>query len=218
MFRLDGKTKRPHIILWESIHGPVPEGLELLHSCDQSSCLNPLHLSEGTHTKNVRDSWSRGNRKRGKSPMCCGCHERPHAKSNGYCLECQREYRRTHPRVRKLYKRKKPFADLCSKCNLRPHRNGNAWCQTCSNEANRKWHRTKGRWKNMTPEKRQRAVARRYVKTRVDRGHMKKLPCAVCGDTNSQAHHHNGYSKKHALDVIWLCISHHLEAERKIKG
>lgn len=214
LFNLDG-TKRPHVILWESIHGPVPEGFELLHSCDHPSCINNLHLSVGTHTQNVRNSWLRGRRRRGKTDICYGCHERPKGKSNGYCLECQRKYHRAHPPVRKSYKRKKPFAELCSKCNLRPHRNGNAWCQLCTNEATRKWNRTKGGWKNMTPDQRQRAVARKYVNNRVKRGLMNRLPCVVCGDPKSQAHHHKGYSKEHAADVIWLCLPHHLEAERK---
>ena len=150
LFNFDG-TKRPHVLLWESIHGRVPEGLELLHACDQSSCINHLHLSVGTHTENVRNSWLRGRRRRGKSDMCYGCHERPKGKSNGYCLECQREYRRTqsakdgsHTSARRRSMR------LCSKCGLRPHRNGNAWCQPCSNESNKKWRDSKGGWRNMT--------------------------------------------------------------------
>ena len=151
------------------------------------------------------------------SNICSGCHKRPKAKSNNYCLECQREYRRLHPRKeRKNYKRVSPFPPLCGKCKLRPHRKGHAWCKECANEANRKWKLNKGSWKHMTLDQRQKAVARRYVKTRVDRGHMKKLPCAVCGNPDVQAHHHKGYSKEHALDVVWLCYPHHLEAELKM--
>jgi hypothetical protein len=35
---------------------------------------------------------------------------------------------------------------------------------------------------------------------------ISKLPCQVCGDTKSHAHHED-YSKP--LDVIWLCAKHH---------
>ena len=217
LFNFDG-TKRPHVLLWESIHGPVPDGLELLHACDQSSCINPLHLSVGTHTRMSVTRGYEGTR-RGKSDMCYGCHERPKGQVKRLLFGVPDENTaRTHPQKRKPYKRKKPFAELCSKCGLRPHRNGNAWCQMCANEATRKWHREKGGWKNMTPEQRQRAVARKYVNNRVKRGLMKRLTCAVCGDPNSQAHHHKGYSKEHAGDVIWLCVPHHLVAHGKVKG
>lgn len=40
------------------------------------------------------------------------------------------------------------------------------------------------------------------------RYHVKKLPCKVCGDKKTQAHHHD-YSKP--LDVTWLCSKHHSE-------
>ena len=39
-----------------------------------------------------------------------------------------------------------------------------------------------------------------------------KLPCCVCGDTKSQAHHED-YSKP--LEVVWVCIKHHKDLERK---
>jgi len=151
------------------------------------------------------------------SPLCCRCHKRPHTKSHGYCSKCRKEYRKLNPPKRYPYKRKTPFPPMCGKCKLRPHRKGNAWCQICANEANRKWRKAHGgSWKALTKENRKRAVVRRYVNTRVQRGHMKKLPCAICGETKVHAHHHKGYSKKHALDVVWLCRPHHLEAERKL--
>lgn len=47
---------------------------------------------------------------------------------------------------------------------------------------------------------------------------MQKGVCAVCGDPKVEAHHHHGYDKAHALDVVWLCVKHHVEAERKLKA
>jgi len=35
-----------------------------------------------------------------------------------------------------------------------------------------------------------------------------RMPCIICGDAKSQAHHHD-YSKP--LDVTWLCFRHHRE-------
>ncbi len=43
-------------------------------------------------------------------------------------------------------------------------------------------------------------------------GKIKKLPCDVCGDKKSQAHHPD-YTKP--LEVIWLCSLHHGEIHRR---
>lgn len=45
-----------HRIAYALSHGPVPDGLEILHGCHTPACVNPDHLSAGTHTENVRDS------------------------------------------------------------------------------------------------------------------------------------------------------------------
>lgn len=39
--------------------GPVPEGMMLLHSCDNGICVNPDHLRPGTHQDNMRDMTER---------------------------------------------------------------------------------------------------------------------------------------------------------------
>jgi hypothetical protein len=35
--------------------GPIPEGLQVLHECDNRNCVNPLHLVVGTQSKNLTD-------------------------------------------------------------------------------------------------------------------------------------------------------------------
>lgn len=45
------------------------------------------------------------------------------------------------------------------------------------------------------------------------RGILTKEPCKVCGNPNSEAHHHNGYEREHRLDVVWLCRIHHMEED-----
>ena len=40
--------------------GPIPEGLVILHSCDNKRCVNPNHLSAGTDQDNVLEAIARG--------------------------------------------------------------------------------------------------------------------------------------------------------------
>jgi hypothetical protein len=43
-----------HVVEWEKVNGPVPEGLELDHLCRVPACCNPAHLEAVTHAENMR--------------------------------------------------------------------------------------------------------------------------------------------------------------------
>lgn len=50
-----GKKIRVHRITYMLANGDIPEGLGILHSCDNPPCCNPKHLRAGTQADNARD-------------------------------------------------------------------------------------------------------------------------------------------------------------------
>ena len=55
-----GKVYYVHRLSWELHYGPIPEGMFVLHKCDNKQCVNPEHLELGDSFKNMRDAKNRG--------------------------------------------------------------------------------------------------------------------------------------------------------------
>lgn len=49
-----------HRISYIITRGSIPEGLRILHSCDNPPCFNPLHLRVGTAKDNTQDAITKG--------------------------------------------------------------------------------------------------------------------------------------------------------------
>ena len=53
--RCDRKMKKVYRVVWEAVFGPVPDGLHVLHHCDNPACVETKHLFLGTNKENIKD-------------------------------------------------------------------------------------------------------------------------------------------------------------------
>lgn len=65
-FTKDGKGVLAHRWFYEECVGPLKPRSVLMHSCDNPACVNPAHLSVGTHSTNRRDTVSKNRQAKGE--------------------------------------------------------------------------------------------------------------------------------------------------------
>jgi HNH endonuclease len=56
----EGNTRFAHRKAWRLTYGEIPEGLDVLHRCDNPPCVRPTHLFLGTDADNVADKMAKG--------------------------------------------------------------------------------------------------------------------------------------------------------------
>lgn len=49
------RTQRAHRLAWIAFRGPIPDGMCVLHRCDNPGCINVDHLWLGTQLENIAD-------------------------------------------------------------------------------------------------------------------------------------------------------------------
>jgi hypothetical protein len=55
-----------HRVSWELHRGPIPDGLSVLHTCDNPPCTRPEHLFLGNQLDNMQDCASKDRHTRGE--------------------------------------------------------------------------------------------------------------------------------------------------------
>lgn len=55
-----GGTIQAHRAAWLLTHFVIPDGMQVLHRCDNPPCINPAHLFLGTPADNMRDMVAKG--------------------------------------------------------------------------------------------------------------------------------------------------------------
>lgn len=62
-----GKRTTPaHRFSWQIRYGSIPNGFQVLHKCDNPSCVNPHHLFLGTPRENIDDMLAKGRSLKGE--------------------------------------------------------------------------------------------------------------------------------------------------------
>ncbi|KKM02552.1 hypothetical protein LCGC14_1783330 [marine sediment metagenome] len=68
---VEGEPVLAHRFAWAFENGPVPEGIQVLHHCDNPPCTRPSHLFLGTQKDNMQDMANKGRGRKSTNKTHC---------------------------------------------------------------------------------------------------------------------------------------------------
>ena len=93
----DGKNIATHRVVYLGMRGPIPDGWDVCHTCDNPPCCNPLHLFAAPRLANLIDMRNKGRNRQTQKTVCPKGHEYTPENtlicSRGWrsCRECNRQ-------------------------------------------------------------------------------------------------------------------------------
>jgi hypothetical protein len=158
---VDGRSRLAHRVAWTLANGPIPEGMCVLHRCDNPPCCDVEGcLFLGTQADNVTDMETKGRGRQGDfqrdKTHCVAGHEfsganlRIGERGQRVCMECRRvrqqasraahrlEFPSPNPGAYQLAKTKCPHGHSYDDVNTYVTPKGSRMCRTCMRARNRK--------------------------------------------------------------------------------
>jgi hypothetical protein len=113
-FWCNNKNNSSHRVSFQLKHNRlINEGMSIMHSCNNRSCVNPFHLSEGTNTENSKYMVETGQSLKGEKNKSSKLTEKQvleirhkHANTDKGCRKLGKEYGVDHTTIMRIINRK----------------------------------------------------------------------------------------------------------------